>query len=57
VVHLAPILPESMGDFQAENVLIDSSRVTVRAHGTGGSIDGLPPGLKLLSEPRPALAY
>jgi hypothetical protein len=46
-----------MGDFQAENVLIDTSRITIRAHGTGGSIDGLPPGLKLLSEPRPPLAY
>jgi glycogen debranching enzyme len=57
VVHLAPILPEGMGDFQAANVLIDSSRITIRAHGTGGSIDGLPPGLKLLSEPRPPLAY
>lgn len=57
VVHLAPILPEGMGDFQAENVLIDTSRITIRAHGTGGSIDGLPPGLKLLSEPRPPLAY
>jgi glycogen debranching enzyme len=57
VVHLAPILPEDMGDFEAANVLIDSSRITIRAHGTGGSIDGLPPGLKLLSEPRPPLAY
>jgi glycogen debranching enzyme len=57
VVHLAPILPEDMGDFQAANVRIDSSRITIRAHGTGGSIDGLPPGLKLLSEPRPPLAY
>jgi glycogen debranching enzyme len=57
VVHLAPILPEGIGDFQAKNVLIGSSRITVRAHGTGGSIDGLPPGLKLLSEPRPPLAY
>jgi glycogen debranching enzyme len=57
VVHLAPILPEDMGDFQAANVLLDTSRITIRAHGTGGSIDGLPPGLKLLSEPRPPLAY
>jgi glycogen debranching enzyme len=56
VVHLAPILPEYV-DFQAANVLLDTSRVTIRAHGTGGSIDGLPPGLKLLAEPRPHLAY
>ncbi|MBD1593140.1 amylo-alpha-1,6-glucosidase [Arthrobacter sp. S1_S22] len=57
VVHLAPILPEALGDFQAANVLLDTSRITIRAHGTGGSIDGLPPGLKLLAEPRPPLAY
>jgi hypothetical protein len=57
VVHLAPILPEDMGDFQAANVLLDTSRITIRAHGTGGSIDGLPPGLKMLAEPRPHLAY
>jgi glycogen debranching enzyme len=57
VVHLAPILPEDMGDFQAANVLLDTSRITIRAHGRGGSIDGLPPGLKLLAEPRPPLAY
>ena len=57
VVHLAPILPEDMGDFQAANVLLDTSRITIRAHGTGGSVDGLPPGLKLLAEPRPPLAY
>ena len=57
VVHLAPILPEGMGNFQAENVLMNSSRITIRAHGTHGSIDGLPPGLKLLAEPRPPLSY
>jgi glycogen debranching enzyme len=57
VVHLAPILPEDVGDFQAENVLLDTSRITIRAHGSGGSIDGRPPGLKLLAEPRPPLAY
>ncbi|ADX71807.1 glycogen debranching enzyme [Pseudarthrobacter phenanthrenivorans Sphe3] len=57
VVHLAPILPEDVGDFQAENVLLDTSRITIRAHGTHGTIDGLPPGLKLVGDPRPPLAY
>ncbi|WP_104043196.1 amylo-alpha-1,6-glucosidase [Arthrobacter sp. ZGTC412] len=55
VVHLAPILPEALGEFSAENVLLDTSRVTIRAHGTEGSLEGLPPGLKLLGEPRPPL--
>ncbi len=55
VVHLAPILPEGLGGFSAENVLLDTSRVTIRARETEGSIEGLPPGLKLLSEPRPPL--
>ncbi|TLM87142.1 glycogen debranching N-terminal domain-containing protein [Pseudarthrobacter sp. NamE5] len=57
VVHLAPILPEDMGDFQAENVLLDTSRITIKAHGKHGDIEGLPPGLKLVTEPRPPLAY
>ena len=57
VVHLAPILPDTVGAFRAENVLLDSSRVTITANGTSGSIDGLPPGLKLLARPRPPLAY
>jgi hypothetical protein len=57
VVHLAPILPEAVGAFRAENVLLDASRVTITASGTKGAIEGLPPGLKLLAEPRPPLAY
>ncbi len=57
VVHLAPILPDTVGTFRAENVLLDSSRVTITASGTSGSIEGLPPGLKLLAQPRPPLAY
>ncbi|TLM82220.1 amylo-alpha-1,6-glucosidase [Pseudarthrobacter sp. NamE2] len=55
VVHLAPIFPGDSGDFRAENVLLDSSRVTISALGTEGAIEGLPPGLKLLAEPRPPL--
>ncbi len=57
VVHLAPILPEAVGAFRVENVLLDSARVTINASGTEGSIEGLPPGLKLVAEPRPPLAY
>ena len=55
VVHLAPILSRDIGEFRAENVLLDTSRVTIAAHGTEGSIEGLPPGLKLVTEPRPSL--
>ncbi|WP_258804757.1 glycogen debranching N-terminal domain-containing protein [Pseudarthrobacter sp. NS4] len=55
VVHLAPILPEDIGEFRAENVLLDAARVTITGRGTEGNIDGLPPGLKLLREPRPPL--
>lgn len=55
VVHLAPILPEDMGDFRAENVLLCHSRITITAQGREGNIEGLPQGLKLLKEPRPPL--
>ncbi|WP_255769979.1 amylo-alpha-1,6-glucosidase [Pseudarthrobacter sulfonivorans] len=57
VVHLAPILPLDIGEFRAENVLLDTSRIIIKAHGTDGRIDGLPPSLKFLAEPRPPLAY
>jgi hypothetical protein len=46
-----------VGTFRAENVLLDTSRVTITATGSSGTIEGLPPGLKLLDEPRPPLAY
>ena len=55
VVRLAPILPEEIGNFRAENVLLGHSRVVINAHGREGSIEGLPAGLKLLTEPRTPL--
>jgi glycogen debranching enzyme len=55
VVHLAPILAEEKGDFRADNVRLGHARISIRANRTEGSIDGLPPELKLLKEPRPAL--
>lgn len=55
VVHLAPILPEEFGEFTAENVKLAGSLLTLRAKGREGSVQGLPPGLKLLKEPRPPL--
>ncbi|MFC8039514.1 glycogen debranching N-terminal domain-containing protein [Paenarthrobacter sp. NPDC057355] len=56
VLHLAPILPPSFGEFTAENVLLGSSRLTVRAAGTSGTVEGLPEGLQLRNDPRPPLA-
>jgi glycogen debranching enzyme len=55
VVHLAPILAEEKGEFRADNVRLGHSRISIRANRMEGSIDGLPPELKLLKEPRPAL--
>jgi hypothetical protein len=55
VVHLAPILPEEMSEFRADNVLLGRSRVTIRAGHGMASIDGLPPQLTLKNEPRPPL--
>jgi glycogen debranching enzyme len=54
-VCLAPVLPAGFGSFRADNVQMDSSRITVSATGSEGSIDGLPQGVTLLSEPRPPL--
>lgn len=55
VVHLAPILPDEFGDFRAENVLLGRARIAVHARGRTGSVEGLPPQLKLKNEPRPPL--
>jgi glycogen debranching enzyme len=55
VVHLAPILAEDKGEFRADNVRLGHARISIRANRQEGNIDGLPPGLKLLNEPRPAL--
>jgi glycogen debranching enzyme len=55
VVHLAPILAEEKGEFRADNVRLGHARISIRANRHEGDIDGLPPELKLLKEPRPAL--
>ncbi len=55
VLHLAPILPASLGTFEADNVLLGRSRIRVEANGSSGSVAGLPAGLELRSDPRPPL--
>ena len=54
--HLAPILPDSFGEFKAENVLLGRSRVTIQASAGNGTVTGLPADLELRSDPRPPLA-
>jgi glycogen debranching enzyme len=56
VLHLAPILPDSFGEFKAENVLLGRSRITIQASAGNGTVSGLPAGLQLRSDPRPPLA-
>jgi glycogen debranching enzyme len=55
VVHLAPILAEEKGNFRADNVRLGHARISITATRTEGNIEGLPPELKLLKEPRPPL--
>ena len=56
VLHLAPILPKSFGEFKADNVHLGGSRITVEASGSSGTVTGLPEGLQLRNDPRPPLA-
>ena len=56
VLHLAPILPDSFGEFRAENVLLGRSRITIQASAGNGTVTGLPAGLQRRSDPRPPLA-
>jgi glycogen debranching enzyme len=55
VVHLAPFLAQDKGDFRADNVRLGHARISITANRTEGNIEGLPPELKLLKEPRPPL--
>ena len=55
VVHLAPILPDEMKEFRAENVVLGHSKVTIRASHGAEDIQGLPPHLELRHDPRPPL--
>ena len=55
VVHLAPILPAEISEFEAENVVLGHSKVTIRASHRAEGVEGLPPELYLSDDPRPAL--
>lgn len=55
VVHLAPIMPDHLGQFRADNIHLGHSRVTIRASDGEAVVDGLPPGIQLIMEPRPQL--
>ena len=54
VVHLAPILPDRMGDFRADNVLLGRSRITIHAPGQGGKHGGAAAGTEAPERPPPA---
>lgn len=55
VVHLAPILPESISEFRADNVVLGHSKVTIRVSHGAERIEGLPHHLRLRNDPRPPL--
>jgi hypothetical protein len=52
-VWCAPTLPEQIGYLRVDRIPLAGGRVTVEIHnGETPKVDGLPPGLELVSEPR-----
>lgn len=54
-VWLAPVLPREFGDFRADNLLLAHSRLCLSVSKGQLNVEGLPPGVALRHEPRPAL--
>lgn len=50
-VWLAPVLPDSIGSFRAENLLIGTSRVTLDVTGSQVNVTGLPDDVRLRLQP------
>jgi glycogen debranching enzyme len=55
-VWLAPVFPEGFGDFEARNVPLGTSHVSIRVSQGSVTITGLPPGIRLHREARSPLA-
>ncbi|WP_427173078.1 glycogen debranching N-terminal domain-containing protein [Arthrobacter sp. 92] len=55
-VWLAPVFPKDFGDFEAHNVPIGTSHVSIRVSRGEVTIEGLPPGIRLHREARSPLA-
>ncbi|MET1154717.1 glycogen debranching N-terminal domain-containing protein [Arthrobacter sp.] len=53
---LDPTVPEDIGSFRADNVLLGNSRISLTATAQHGSVEGLPPGVTLRHGTRSPLA-
>lgn len=51
-VWLAPTLPEVMGRLRVERIPLAGRRVTVEVENGSVKVDGLPPEIELVTEPR-----
>ena len=49
---LAPLLPEGMKRLKVEGIPLAGSRVSVEVDGDDIKIEGVPPSLELITEPR-----
>ena len=54
-LRVAPALPESIGRIRVEGVPLLAARITIEAEGGHVEVDGVPPGVELLSGPRAPL--
>jgi glycogen debranching enzyme len=51
---LAPALPESLGSVRLDNVPLGGSRLRLYAYDGHVEVEGLPPGVELVTQPRPS---
>ena len=54
-LRVAPVLPESIGRIRVEGIPLLAARVTIEAEGDGAIVEGVPPGVELITGPRSPL--
>ena len=52
VVHVAPVLPPNVGWLRVTDVPLLGGRLSVAVEGGTTSVEGVPPGIEVVTEPR-----
>lgn len=52
VVHVAPVLPEGVGRLRVDDIPLLGGRLSVVVDGAGTAMEGVPSGIKVITEPR-----
>lgn len=52
VVHVAPVLPEGIGTLRVDDIPLLGGRLSVVVEGDAVTVEGVPPGISVITEPR-----